>query len=261
MDAPLPLDPQLSAFVQAVRFQTADEYPRSAPYAVLPGPFPVMGFRVAGVLRVIRESDTELLAPAGMTGIQERPQSYEPLPRTRTVLVVLRPEAAFGLFGVPMDELVNRELALDQLLPARVARRATNRIADARTSAEAIGAVTSLLVQVANDARTHVHPAVIAAVSTILSSHGNARIERIASASSLSRRQIERLFRTQVGVSPKRLASLARFAWAAARVSRAESLSRLAFDAGYSDQAHFVRDFRELAGVTPGHARDAAVDS
>ena len=188
MDAPLPLDPQLSAFVQAVRFQTADEYPRSAPYAVLPGPFPVMGFRVAGELRVIRESDTELLAPAGMTGIQERPQSYEPLPRTRTVLVVLRPEAAFGLFGVPMDELVNRELALDQLLPARVARRATNRIADARTSAEAIGAVTSLLVQVANGARKHVHPAVIAAVSTILSSHGNARIEHVASASSLSRR-------------------------------------------------------------------------
>jgi AraC-like DNA-binding protein len=246
-------------FVHELRVQRSPAQ-NAESYTVLPGPFPVMGFRIAGELRAVRSRGPELLQPAGMTAIQEAPQSYQSLPHTWTVLVALKPEGAFGLFGIPMAELVNREVALEHLISPHAARMTEERVAAATTADEAALAVTSMLAGVARASRARIHPAVAAAASAILASHGSPRIEQVAQASTRSRRQLERLFRTQVGVSPKRLASLARFAWAAKRVARAESLGRLAFAAGYADQAHFIREFKAFAHLTPGELRGAPID-
>jgi transcriptional regulator GlxA family with amidase domain len=83
---------------------------------------------------------------------------------------------------------------------------------------------------------------------------GKARPEVVARMVGLSRRQLARLFRERVGIAPKSLGRLGRFQ----RVLRAlESqaggpLARVALAAGYFDQAHMTRDFRLIAGVTPG---------
>ena len=69
-----------------------------------------------------------------------------------------------------------------------------------------------------------------------------------------SARRLQRKFLTHVGVGPKRLARMFRLQratrlWASGKAS---SWADLALAAGYSDQAHLVRDCRELAGTSPG---------
>ena len=72
-------------------------------------------------------------------------------------------------------------------------------------------------------------------------------------------RQLERLFTHYVGVSPKWVIRLYRLHEAAERLTRlpcepgtqAGTLAQLAADLGYSDQAHFTRDFRSAAGRPP----------
>jgi AraC-like DNA-binding protein len=63
-----------------------------------------------------------------------------------------------------------------------------------------------------------------------------------------------RKFEQQVGLRPKTMARLARFAYSLELMrgtSNDSSLGRVAARAGYCDQAHFNREFREFAECTP----------
>jgi methylphosphotriester-DNA--protein-cysteine methyltransferase len=85
----------------------------------------------------------------------------------------------------------------------------------------------------------------------IIRANGGERVEDVVDAIGVGRRQLERLFRLQVGVGPKEFASLARFTWLIDQLGRQKSWADLALDAGYSDQAHFIRNFRRRTGATP----------
>jgi transcriptional regulator GlxA family with amidase domain len=78
----------------------------------------------------------------------------------------------------------------------------------------------------------------------------------IADRLSISERQLRRRVATAVGYGPKRLARILRLYRAletahAARGLENGDLARVAFDAGYADQAHFANECRLLAGVPP----------
>ncbi|WP_394837985.1 helix-turn-helix domain-containing protein [Pendulispora rubella] len=96
--------------------------------------------------------------------------------------------------------------------------------------------------------------AVDAAGLELHESRGAARIAPLAAELGLSVRQLERRFKDAAGVSPKAMARLIRFSDAQERIELdpGTSLAALACELGYADQAHFNRDFRGLAGLTPG---------
>lgn len=255
------IEPALEPFVRAIEIDDVSPLrTEPGPYLVLPGPFPVMGFRISGELHSVRGPATTLLARSGVTGLQDGPRRYLPEPGTRSVLVALRPEGAFGLLGIPMHELLNSEVALEGILPAAAVRIAEERVAMAAGAEDARAAIATLLKAAASRSRASAHPALAAAVSDIVAHHGNVRVAQLADRSGITSRHLERLFLSQVGVSPKRLAALARFAWAAARLDRAPSSSQLALSAGYADQAHFIRAFTHLAGTPPKRLLASDVD-
>jgi AraC-like DNA-binding protein len=76
--------------------------------------------------------------------------------------------------------------------------------------------------------------------------------------SGYSHRRFAALFREAVGLGPKRYARVLRFEAALARIAAdtRPGWAELALDSGYCDQSHFQRDFRALAGITPGRYGD-----
>ena len=77
----------------------------------------------------------------------------------------------------------------------------------------------------------------------------------------LTMRTLQRLLTRYVGVSPKWVIQRYRLHEAAERLAanRAVGQASVAMDLGYSDQAHFVRDFTAVVGVSPAaYARRAA---
>lgn len=91
------------------------------------------------------------------------------------------------------------------------------------------------------------------AVRAIESLPGCARIDDLAERLGVSRRQLERLFLDQVGVSPKLYAMFERCHRAMRSLSGRSriSLADAALEIGYADQSHMTRELMRLAGETP----------
>lgn len=87
--------------------------------------------------------------------------------------------------------------------------------------------------------------------------HGLMKVDDVAVHFSKSRRQMERVFLQTVGVPLKFFSMISRLKHAADLIVQpaSRSLTSVAHDAGYSDQAHMTRDFTRLAGVSPGQLR------
>jgi AraC-like DNA-binding protein len=83
-------------------------------------------------------------------------------------------------------------------------------------------------------------------------------IDRLASESGISTRQLRRICLERAGVSPKFLSRILRFRRAAQQIRAASRQSaqprwaQIAAGCGYFDQAHFIHDFQQFAGCTPG---------
>lgn len=92
-----------------------------------------------------------------------------------------------------------------------------------------------------------------AIVATILSTKGHARIAELSQSNKINRRQLERRFSETIGLSPKQLAKTIRLQAAMKRLLSGTytSLTELAYESEYYDQAHFIKDFKAFTGHTP----------
>lgn len=97
------------------------------------------------------------------------------------------------------------------------------------------------------------HDTLRALLAYVEAQDGRLRIDALSRHSGLSPRSIDRLFRRHLGIAPKVYTQIVRFQRCLARlkVKPKVPLSRIAIDAGYYDQSHFVRDYRRFAGTTP----------
>ncbi len=94
-------------------------------------------------------------------------------------------------------------------------------------------------------------PVVSAALGVIHDNPGQVRVGAIAQELGLSVDAFEKRFRRRVGASPKQLATIVRLRRAIESHGRASSLTRVALDAGFYDQAHFNRQFVAATGSAP----------
>jgi len=165
--------------------------------------------------------------------------------------VDLTPLGAFRLLGLPMSELYGRGAALADVLGqggrALIAQLAAGRSWEARFRLLDEALLGRLAV-----ARTPAAP-VAWAWQRLEESGGRAAIAPLAAAAGWSQKHLIERFRQHVGVAPKRLARILRFSRFAERLRSAGAVqwAGLAFDSGYYDQAHLIRDCHAFAGCTP----------
>ncbi len=80
----------------------------------------------------------------------------------------------------------------------------------------------------------------------------------LARHSGLSERYIQKLYLANIGISPAAFTSVIRFNKSLDLVlNTAESLTNIAYDCGYYDQAHFIKEFKKFTGITPSASRNS----
>jgi len=72
----------------------------------------------------------------------------------------------------------------------------------------------------------------------------------------VSERYLQKLFLDRVGIAPSAFFSVYRFNKSLGQVLSSNlPLTSIAYDCGYYDQAHFIKEFRKFTGITPFDAR------
>jgi transcriptional regulator GlxA family with amidase domain len=91
------------------------------------------------------------------------------------------------------------------------------------------------------------------AIDAMVRAGGALEVEPLARHANLSPRQFRRRCLEEAGLAPKQLSRVLRFRRALGLLqSGAPAGAQLAAECGYYDQAHFIHDFREFSGQTPG---------
>jgi AraC-like DNA-binding protein len=77
-------------------------------------------------------------------------------------------------------------------------------------------------------------------------------IENVASRYGITSRYLQKLFLQYTGLTPKLYSKINRFQTSLQLVTkRNTSLTSIAYDCGYFDQSHFIREFKSFTGFTP----------
>ena len=164
--------------------------------------------------------------------------------------IKLTPLGAYRLLGLSLHELAATVVALDELFGA-AGRRLTDRLRDAADWERRFQVLDAFLAARAGEG-PHPRPGIARAWSRLCATDGRVRIGTLAAELDWSRRHLIAKFREQVGLPPKTVARLLRFRHLCRRLD-ADPLrwAEIAYDCGYTDQSHLIREFRRLAGTTP----------
>jgi AraC-like DNA-binding protein len=166
-------------------------------------------------------------------GIKFKPGAFYPFLNASASTITntkLKPEAIFGLDIIPLEDLVLSAPDVDAMI-AHVE-------AFFRPRLPAHDETVTLVTEI---------------VDWIMSEPSITRVEDVAQHFHFTVRSLQRLFSQYVGVSPKWVIKRYRLHEAALQLEAGQDINctRLVYDLGYFDQAHFIKDFKTIIGRTP----------
>lgn len=181
----------------------------------------------------------------------------EAQPGASMAVIRFRPGGAASILRCPASALGDQVVHLEDVID-RAASSLRDRILEARGPEARIAAIVGWLLERAGD-RRGVDPVIEHLARRLATPAGDRVAEVLAEVGYSPRHAVER-FRQAIGLSPKRFARIARFHRVLGALARDPAIvggarpewALVAQRHGYYDQSHLIRDFRELAGITPG---------
>jgi AraC-like DNA-binding protein len=212
-----------------------------------------MAFILGEDIKRYTSADEYILQPRAMLlGQTLEPFYIEPTGYVNTFAIRFYPYGFANFVNEPIKNLANKETPLASLFEGKSAKELEQRIINAKDVKQRIQIIERFLLERLNE-RSTVENIVKTTVDAILSTKGNLSIKAFLKDDLSKRRQLERKFAQQIGVSPKQLGKVIRLQTALKMLldEDKESLTNIAYESDYYDQAHFIKDFKEFTGTNP----------
>jgi AraC-like DNA-binding protein len=158
---------------------------------------------------------------------------------------------AYPFVQMPLQELTDSVVDGDLVLTSEIMNMREMLLSLPAVEQKLIYAEQYLLKQFERKLRPN--PFIDYAVNTILQSPRQLTMEKLSGKVGYSQKHFIRLFRENVGVTPKAFLKICRFQKAIQEIEAKKQInwSHIAHEAGYYDQAHFINDFKSFSGFTP----------
>lgn len=212
---------------------------------VLPDTSLVMAFRLKGA---VNASDDGVLAPAVLGGLRKTARSLFYAGNTANLLVVFRSAGAAAFFRMPMHELFGASVSLDHFIGRQALADISEQLMEAADRASQVDLMQQFLLRLWRQSQPDM--LVRTAIQRITAHDGHLRIKELLDGLHISQDAFEKRFRKTTGASPKQFSSIVRLR---SVITKADdtTLTEVAYNAGYFDQSHFIKDFRAFTGKTP----------
>ncbi|TCC91039.1 helix-turn-helix domain-containing protein [Pedobacter hiemivivus] len=170
----------------------------------------------------------------------------------RTIGVYFYPHALKSIFGFNAAELTNSCLDVD-LIPSTQFLQLSERLLNTPEPEEQIDVLSTYLFSQIEKNRRFEDPIAQYAVAEMLKVNGAIDLKLLLANLKITERSFERRFKYDVGIPPKLLSRIIRFqaSMELLRGNKYNKLSDIAFENNYADQSHFIRSFKEFAGISP----------
>ncbi|MGB5822148.1 MAG: helix-turn-helix domain-containing protein [Saonia sp.] len=163
------------------------------------------------------------------------------------------PNKLYRLTNIPMYKITELGVGIDQVLKRDVAK--TEGILPSETT------IQEKLVHIEHFLKMNLIPSKLPsssnleidyAINSIKEKKGNLKIYELQKSMKMSRRALQYKFLDRVGVLPKEFARIVRINYVVELISKSTmSLTQIAHQANYSDQAHFIKEFKFFTKTTP----------
>jgi AraC-like DNA-binding protein len=176
------------------------------------------------------------VAPTGVTGI---------------IAARFLPEGLTPFLDIPVASLENKAVSIEEIFSEK-GTQLQQEVLAASDNQQRIKIIETFLLSRLSEPQA-IDSIAKACVEVIFQSQGQLGVVELADKVNVNRRNMERKFTTAIGMSPKQLSRVARLQATLKMLDQKKytSLTSLAYENGYYDQAHFIKDFKEFTGMSP----------
>lgn len=227
--------------------------PSNEKQKIIPDGFIEMTFNFGDPIRRYVSEDDFILHPNAMI-MGQRTKSYyiEPEGDVDTFAICFYADGFSNFVTTSIKTLADKETPIGVVFGEEIARELEQEMILGANTEQRIEIIERFLLEKLNEQSTIDH-IVKRTVDALIATKGSSSISNILKEDLSKRRQLERKFVNQIGISPKQLGKVIRLQSALKMLlnEEGESLTNIAHENDYYDQAHFIKDFREFTGLSP----------
>jgi Helix-turn-helix domain len=227
--------------------------PKNQKQKIVPDGCIEMTFNFGDKIKRYTSEHDFILHPDAMV-MGQRTKSFDILPvgNVDTFAICFYPIGFVNFVTTPLENLVDRETPIAELFGQAEASELAQQMIQAIDTQKRINIIETFLLKTLKEKNT-ISNIVKSTVDALLKTNGTTPINVILKDDVSKRRQLERHFRKQIGISPKQLSKAIRLQATLNLLlnKKSETLTDIAYESDYFDQNHFTKDFKDLVGVTP----------
>ncbi|WP_259070879.1 helix-turn-helix domain-containing protein [Mucilaginibacter sp. X4EP1] len=209
----------------------------------------VLSFRISG--EVSRANGTEKCALPlnAVAGLRNSSREFYYAQQTINLLVLLNEGGIKAFSKMPAHELFCESISTDNLFAAAELSLLSEQLAEKEDNNARVKVIEAFLIRklIDNTPDMLIHYA----VNSIKQQNGLVNVKDLVKSLPISLDPFEKRFRAVIGTTPKRYAGIIRLRNLISNRSAHNSLTETSLEAGYFDQAHFIKDFRLFTGQSP----------
>lgn len=172
------------------------------------------------------------------------------------ICVVFQPAGAKAFFPMPLNELNQSYVSLDALGDHEL-HELELKLNDTTDNLKCVGHIEQFLFHRIYQLDNYEDKRINAVIHSI--THGETDINQLAETACLGYKQFKRVFTQHMGTNPKSFLQITRFQKLHHLLQQHvdTTLSQLAFECGYYDKSHLIKELKEFSGFTPRELSEA----
>lgn len=209
-----------------------------------------MSFQISSCKSVLIQN-SELIPMGFLHGLNTFPSVVQYLNNFSAFGLVFHPHAISEIFGIDAYNFTNSIVSIQDDIDTFL----TEQIVNAKNTADRIDIISKfILKKICSNSNKKSAEDSVSLINHINENHGMVTVRDLVLKYNLSERQLERIFKEQIGVSPRHFIKTVRFqkALKCLMSDKYTSLTEIAYDLNYADQSHFIRHVQQLSGLSPG---------